>query len=44
MYSKYEMALNIDTVICIEPDRILETWSPIYRGQERLVRGRLRLS
>jgi hypothetical protein len=34
----------IDIVICIGPDRILETWSPIYRGQERPVRERLRVS
>jgi hypothetical protein len=32
-----------DSVICTEPDRILETWPPIYRGQE-LARDRLRLS
>jgi hypothetical protein len=31
-------------VICIEPDRFLETWPPIYRGQERPARDRLRLS
>jgi hypothetical protein len=34
----------IDIVICIGPDRILETWPPIYRGQERMVRDRLRVS
>jgi hypothetical protein len=34
----------IDIVICIGPDRFLETWSPIYRGQERPVRDRLRIS
>jgi hypothetical protein len=34
----------IDIVICIGPDRFLETWPPIYRGQERPVRDRLRLS
>jgi hypothetical protein len=33
-----------DTVICIKTDRILETWPPIYRGQERPARDRLRLS
>jgi hypothetical protein len=33
-----------DTVICIEPDRFLETLPPIYRGQERPARDRLRLS
>jgi hypothetical protein len=32
----------VDTVIFIEPLSILETWSPIYRGQERTVRDRLR--
>jgi hypothetical protein len=31
-------------VMHIEPDRILETWPPIYRGQERPDRERLRLS
>jgi hypothetical protein len=31
-------------VICIEPDQILETWPPIYRGQERPARDKLRLS
>jgi hypothetical protein len=34
----------IDVVICIEPDRFLETWPPIYRGQERPIRDRLRVS
>jgi hypothetical protein len=34
----------MDTIICIEPDRILETWPPIYRGQERPARDWLRLS
>jgi hypothetical protein len=34
----------IDIVICTGPDRILETWQPIYRGQERPVRDRLRVS
>jgi hypothetical protein len=33
-----------DVVIYIEPDRFLETWPPIYRGQERTVRDRLRIS
>jgi hypothetical protein len=33
-----------DVVICIEPDRFLETWPHIYRGQERTVRDRLRVS
>jgi hypothetical protein len=31
-------------VICIGPDRFLETWPPIYRGQERPARDRLRVS
>jgi hypothetical protein len=31
-----------DIVICIELDQIFETWPPIYRGQERTVRDRLR--
>jgi hypothetical protein len=31
-------------VICIEPDPILETWPPIYRGQEGMVEGRLKAS
>jgi hypothetical protein len=26
-------------VICIEPEPILETWPPIYRGQEGTVEG-----
>jgi hypothetical protein len=34
----------IDIVICIGPDRFLETWPPINRGQERPVRDRLRVS
>jgi hypothetical protein len=38
------MTSYIDTVICIEPNRILETWPPIYRGQEKPARARLRLS
>jgi hypothetical protein len=29
-----------DIVICIGPDRFLETWPPIYRGYERPVRDR----
>jgi hypothetical protein len=33
-----------DTVICIKPNRFLETWPRIYRGQERPVRDRLRVS
>jgi hypothetical protein len=34
----------IRIVICIEPDRFFETWPPIYRGQERPARDKLRLS
>jgi hypothetical protein len=34
----------IDIVICIGPLPILETWPPIYRGQERMERDRLRVS
>jgi hypothetical protein len=34
----------IDIVICTGPDRFLETWPPIYGGQERPVRDRLRVS
>jgi hypothetical protein len=32
----------IDVVICIGPLPFLETWPPIYRGQERTVRDRLK--
>jgi hypothetical protein len=31
-------------VICIEPYPILETWPPIYRGQEGTEEGRLKAS
>jgi hypothetical protein len=34
----------IDTVICIRSLPILETWPPIYRGQERTKRDMLRVS
>jgi hypothetical protein len=34
----------VDTVIYIGPLPIPETWPPIYRGQERTVRGRLKAS
>jgi hypothetical protein len=34
----------IDIVICVGPLPYLETWPPIYRGQERTVRDRLRIS
>jgi hypothetical protein len=33
-----------DVVICIGPLPFLETWPPIYRGQERMVRDRLKVS
>jgi hypothetical protein len=35
---------DIDIVIYIGADRLVETWPPIYRGQERPVRDRLRVS
>jgi hypothetical protein len=34
----------VDIVICIESLPILETWPPIYRGQEGTVRDRLKAS
>jgi hypothetical protein len=34
----------VDIVICIGLLPILETWPPIYRGQERMVRERLKAS
>jgi hypothetical protein len=34
----------VDIVICVGSLPILETWPPIYRGQERTVRDRLRVS
>jgi hypothetical protein len=34
----------IDVVICIGPLPFLETWPPIYKGQERTVRDRLKAS
>jgi hypothetical protein len=34
MIVEYEFLPYIDVVICIEPYLILETWPPIYRGQE----------
>jgi hypothetical protein len=36
--------LYTDIVICIGPLPFLETWPPIYRGQERTVRDRLKAS
>jgi hypothetical protein len=35
--------LYTDVVICIGPLQFLETWPPIYRGQERPVRDRLKV-
>jgi hypothetical protein len=34
----------VNVVICVGSFPILETWPPIYRGQERTVRDRLRVS
>jgi hypothetical protein len=34
----------IDIIICIGSLLILETWPPIYRGQERTVKDRLKAS
>jgi hypothetical protein len=34
----------VDIVICIGSLPILETWPPIYRGQDRTVRDRLKVS
>jgi hypothetical protein len=34
----------VDIVICIGSLPILETWPPIYRGQEGTVRDRLKAS
>jgi hypothetical protein len=42
--SKYEFMSYIDIVICIGSLPILETWPPIYRGQERTVGDRLKAS
>jgi hypothetical protein len=42
--SKYQSMSYIDIVICVRPLPYLETWPPIYRGQERPVRDRLRVS
>jgi hypothetical protein len=36
--------LYTDVVICIGPLSFLETWPPIYRGQERTVRDRSKAS
>jgi hypothetical protein len=37
MIVEYESLPYVDTVICIGPYPILETWPPIYRGQEGTV-------
>jgi hypothetical protein len=34
----------VDIVICIGSHPILKTWPPIYRGQEGIVRDRLKAS
>jgi hypothetical protein len=34
----------VDVVICIGPYSVLETWPPIYRGQEGTEEGRLKAS
>jgi hypothetical protein len=34
----------VDIVICVGSLPILETWTPIYRGQERTVRDKLKAS
>jgi hypothetical protein len=42
--SKYEFISYVDIVICIGSFPILETWPPIYRGQERTVMDILKAS
>jgi hypothetical protein len=44
MIVEYELLLYVDIVICIGPCPILETWPPIYRGQEGTEQGRLKAS
>jgi hypothetical protein len=44
MIVEYEFLPYVDVVICIGPYPILETWPPIYRGQEGTVWGRLKAS
>jgi hypothetical protein len=44
MIVEYEFLPYVDIVICIIPYSILETWPPIYRGQEGTVEGRLKAS
>jgi hypothetical protein len=42
MIVEYEFLPYVNIVICIGPYPILETWPPIYRGQERAMEGRLK--
>jgi hypothetical protein len=44
MIVEYELLPYVDIVICIIPYPILETWPPIYRGQEGTVEDRLKAS
>jgi hypothetical protein len=37
------MTSYFDIVICIEPDRILETWPPIYRGAGEAGQGQIEI-
>jgi hypothetical protein len=37
MIVEYEFIPYVDIVICIGPYLILDTWPPIYRGQEGTV-------
>jgi hypothetical protein len=37
------MAPYTNIVICIEPDRILETWPPIYRGPGEADQGQIEI-
>jgi hypothetical protein len=41
MIVEYEFLPYVDIVICIGPYPILETWPPIYRGQEGTVWGQI---
>jgi hypothetical protein len=44
MIVEYEFLPYVDIVICIGPYPILETWPPIYRGQEGTVEEREKAS
>jgi hypothetical protein len=44
MIVEYESLPYIDVVICIGPYPILETWPPIYRGEEGTMWARLKAS